>query len=51
MRMEQLTPDMVLAYTEYLKKHSNGVGPLILYGRFKKGYFGFPTIAPDVYKT
>lgn len=36
MRMEQLTPDMVLAYTEYLKKHSNGVGPLILYGRFKK---------------
>lgn len=36
LRMEQLTPDMVLAYTEYLKSHGKGIGPQGLYGRFKK---------------
>lgn len=36
LRMEQLTPDKVLAYTEYLKSHGKGIGPHGLYGRFKK---------------
>lgn len=36
LRMEQLTPDMVSAFTEYLKKHGTGEGPKGMYGRFKK---------------
>lgn len=35
-RMEQLTPDMVMAFTDYLKKHGTGEGPKETYGRFKK---------------
>lgn len=36
LRMEQLTPDMVLAFTDYLKKVGSGEGPKGMYGRFKK---------------
>ncbi len=36
LRMEQLTPDMVTAFTNYLKKHGTGEGPKGMYGRFKK---------------
>lgn len=36
LRMEQLTSDMVMAFTDYLKKHGTGEGPKGMYGRFKK---------------
>lgn len=35
LRMDQLTPDMVLAFTEYLKANGKGAGPQGMYFRFK----------------